>query len=47
MLYRLIVQCEIESDPNEIIGAKEAVSDALELMGCYVNHIKVMPLEEE
>lgn len=47
MLYRVIVQCEIEADPNEIVGAKEAVSDALELMGCTVDHMNVMPVEVE
>ena len=47
MLYRLIVQCEIDSDPTEIIGAKEAIAEIFERIGCGVEYINVMPGNEE
>lgn len=47
MTYRLVIQSTIESNPDEIIGAKEAIAEALELMGCDVNYINVMPEEVE
>ena len=43
MEYRIIIQGRIDSTDAELIGAKEAVADALEIMGCDVDYIKVMP----
>ena len=42
MNYKIIIQAHISSDDG-IIGAKEAIAEALELMGCDVEHINVMP----
>ena len=47
MEYRIIIQGRIDCADAELIGAKEAVTDALELMGCDVDYIKVMPKEVE
>ena len=43
MNYKIIIQANMPCSDNEIIGAKEAVSDALELMGFGVDYINVMP----
>jgi hypothetical protein len=45
MKYRFIIQAKIECKDDEIIGAKEAINEALELMGCDVEFINVMPGE--
>ena len=42
MEYKLIIQGRIECG-DEVIGAKEAIAEALELMGCDVDYINVMP----
>lgn len=42
MTYKIIVQAHITA-PDGILGAKEAIAEALELMGCDVEHINVMP----
>lgn len=42
MDYKIIIQAQISSDDG-ILGAKEAIAEALELMGCDVQHINVMP----
>lgn len=47
MNYKIIIQANIYSPEEEIIGAKEAIADALELMGCSVGFINVMPEVEE
>ena len=44
MNYKIIIQAQISSDDG-ILGAKEAIAEALELMGCKVQHINVMPGE--
>lgn len=43
MKYKIIVQAHLECKENEIIGAKEAIAEALELMGCDVDYVNVMP----
>ena len=45
MDYKVIIQANISAQEDEIIGAKEAIAEALELMGCDVNYINVMPVE--
>lgn len=47
MTYRVVIQCELSCADDEIIGAKEAIADALEIMGCDVGYINVMPGGEE
>lgn len=47
MEYKIIIQANISAQEDEIIGAKEAIADALELMGCDVAYINVMPAEVE
>ena len=47
MEYKIIIQANISAQEDEIIGAKEAIADALELMGCDVGYINVMPAEVE
>ena len=47
MNYKIIIQANFASKEDEIIGAKEAIADALELMGCDVGYINVMPAEVE
>ena len=44
MDYKIIIQAQISSDDG-ILGEKEAIAEALELMGCKVEHINVMPGE--
>lgn len=46
MDYKIIIQAHISSKEEDIIGAKEAISDALELMGCDVDYVNVMPGEK-
>lgn len=43
MIYRIVVQANIDIADDEIIGAKESIAEALELMGCDVEYINVMP----
>lgn len=45
MNYKIIIQANMPCAENEIIGAKEAIADALELMGCSVGYIYVAPGE--
>lgn len=46
MEYKIIIQANFSSkEEEEIIGAKEAIADALELMGCSVGYIYVAPGE--
>lgn len=47
MNYKIIIQAHIYCADDEIIGAKEAIADALEIMGCDVGYINVMPGGEE
>lgn len=47
MNYKIIIQANMPCADDEIIGAKEAIADALELMGCSVEFINVMPEVEE
>lgn len=47
MEYKFIIQGRMDCAEDELIGAKEAVTDALELMGCDVDYINVMPAEVE
>ena len=46
MDYKMIIYSRIECGDDEIIGAKEAINEALELMGCKVEHISVLEVEE-
>ena len=46
MDYKIIIQAQISSDDG-ILGAKEAIAEALELMGCNVDYINVMPEVDE
>ncbi len=41
--FKLVIQAYVNAPDSEVIGMKEAVSDALELMGCEVEYINVMP----
>ena len=41
MERKMIIQANITCGDDEIIGAKEAVSEALELMGCEVVYINI------
>ncbi len=43
MEHKIIIQAHISSPEEEIIGAKENIAEALELMGCTVDYINVMP----
>ena len=45
MEYKMVIQTKIKCADGEIIGAKEAIAEALELMGCGVDYINVMPTE--
>ena len=47
MNCKIIIQANLSSPEEEIIGAKESIAEALELMGCEVSYIKVMPEVEE
>lgn len=46
MNYKIIIQAHIVSEEKDIIGAKEAIAEALELMGCDVDYFNVMPGED-
>ena len=46
MTYKIIIQAQISSSDG-ILGAKEAIAEALELMGCDVDFINVIPGEGE
>ena len=46
MTYKIIIQAQISSTDG-ILGAKEAISEALELMGCDVQFVNVMPEVEK
>ena len=45
MDYEVVIQARISVTEDEIIGTKEAISEALELMGCSVDHISVEEVE--
>ena len=46
MDYEVVIQARISVSEEEIIGAKESITEALELMGCIVDHISVEEVEE-
>lgn len=46
MDYEVVIQARISVSEEEIIGAKESIAEALELMGCSVDHISVEEVEE-
>ena len=46
MNYRIVIQANFSSEDG-ILGAKESIADALELMGCSVDYINVMPRKDE
>lgn len=46
MEYKIIIHAKIDCAGDELIGAKEAIAEALELMGCSVEHISVEEVEE-
>ena len=46
MKYKFVVYATIDCKDDEIIGAKEAINEALELMGCDVQHISVLEAEK-
>ena len=41
MEYKFVIQGCMDCGANELIGAKEAIAEALELMGCAVDYINV------
>lgn len=45
MDYEVVIQARISVSEEEIIGAKESITEALELMGCSVDHISVEEVE--
>ena len=45
MEYKFIIQGRVDCSESELIGAKDAVTDALELMGFETDYINVMPAE--
>lgn len=47
MDYKVIIQATISVAEDEVIGAKESITDALEIMGCTVDYVNVMPAEVE
>lgn len=47
MNYKIIIQAHISCAEDEVLGAKEAIAEALEIMGCSVDYINVMPGNEE
>lgn len=44
MDYKIIIYAEVSCADDEVIGTKEAIAEALEIMGCNVTRIDV---EEE
>ena len=46
MNYKIIIQANISCADDEVIGAKEAISEALEIMGCSVDYINVADGDE-
>ena len=46
MKYKFVIYATTDCKEDEIIGAKEAINEALELIGCDVQHISVMEVEE-
>ena len=46
MEYKIVIHAEINCADDELIGAKEAITDALELMGVEVDYINVAGGEE-
>ena len=47
MNYKIIIQAKIECQSDEIIGVKEQIADAVEMMGGYVDYVNVIPGEVE
>lgn len=47
MEYKIIIHAKINCSEDELIGAKEALSDAMELMGCDVEFINVDGVEND
>ena len=47
MERKMIIHANITCSNDEIIGAKEAIADALELMGCEVVYINIVGGEEK
>lgn len=41
MVYKIIIEARVVCAEDELIGAKEAISEALELMGIDVDNIDV------
>ena len=46
MERKMIIRAKIDCAEDEIIGAKEAVVEALELMGCEVVYINIAGEDE-
>ena len=46
MEYKITIKARVMCADDELIGAKEAISDALELMGIEVDKISVVGGEE-
>jgi hypothetical protein len=47
MEYRAVIQVRLAVPDREIIGAKEAIAETLDGIGCDVDHIRVMPIISE
>lgn len=43
---KMVIHAKIDCADDEIIGAKEAITDALEIMGCDVVYINVVGEEK-
>ena len=46
MDYKLIIYAEVSCADGEVIGTKEAIAEALDIMGCDVTRIDVEEDEE-
>ena len=47
MEYKFIIQGRVVCTEDEVIGAKETISETLELIGYEVDNINVIQEEEE
>ncbi len=47
MEHKMIIHANIACAEDEIIGTKEAIADAVELMGCDVTRIDVVEVVEK
>ena len=45
MDYKIIIYAEVSCAEDEVLGTKEAIAEALEIMGCDVTRIDVEEVE--